>query len=263
MSNSPSTNTPVVAAQPQPSADATRARVPSIILLATVVGVFGAGVLLTALTSSVTAVSEPGVNLVDGHPFLIQKAGSWTGSELQGLTEIERQLLPPDTEGARRTYTDTNGDQLYCSVILAGHEVTSIHRPELCLPGQGWKIQGEHVETIAVPGAAHGKIGVMRMNATRSIPVEDGRIEQTRSIFVYWFIGKNRETPYHWQRIFWTARDRILHNTNHRWAYVLISVRIQDDPSQEANGESSKKAMNTAARFIRDIYPTLVKKGER
>ena len=254
----PITNTQPVATQPQAAADARRVRGSGTLMLAAVVAIFGGGLLLTGLTSDVSKVSEPGVRLVDGHPFLVEKVGDWTGSELRGLTESEKELLPPDTEGARRFYKNEAGDEAYCSVILAGREVTSIHRPELCLPGQGWKIQGENVQHIAVPGAPGGTLGVMRMNMTRAVPLADGQTAQYRAIFAYWFIGKDCVTPLHWQRIFWTARDRVLHNTNHRWAYVMVSVNIAGDPLREDDTKLSENAMKVIAKFVQDIYPTLI-----
>jgi EpsI family protein len=252
---------PIVGAQTAPEQPRTRVvgshvRGPSATLLATVVAIIGGGVLLTASTSDVAKVSEPGVKLVDGHLFLDARAGDWSGGELHGLNELEKKALPPDTEGARRIYTDKNGNEVYCSVILAGRESTSIHRPEYCLPGQGWNPLGEHVQTIPVTAAPGGSLGVMRMNAIRSLPMPDGRTELQRAVFVYWFIGKNRVTPYHWQRIFWNMCDRVLHNTNHRWAYVLIYVPVTDEGVQK-RGEASDKAMNVVARFVQDIYPTM------
>jgi hypothetical protein len=168
------------------------------------------------------------------------------------------RLLPKDTEGSRRFFKDTNGSELYCSIVLAGREVTSIHRPELCLPGQGWRIENEYTQAIPVPAAAGGTLNVMRMNATRSVPLRDGRTEQMRSVFAYWFVGKDRVTPYHWQRIFWTAKDRVMHNTNHRWAYILIHMPIHDDAADGRAVKSRDDAMKVVSRFIQDIYPTLV-----
>jgi EpsI family protein len=227
--------------------------------MAIVVVILAAGVLLTAMTSDVTKVSEPGVKLYpDGTPFLVDRAGDWTGGEKQGLTEDEARLLPKDTEGSRRFFRDKNGNELYCSIVLAGREVTSIHRPELCLPGQGWKIENEYTQAIPVPAAPGGTLTVMRMNGTRSIPLADGRTTQMRSVFAYWFVGKNRVTPYHWQRIYWTAKDRVVHNTNHRWAYILIHLPMRDDATEGAAIKSGDDAMKVISRFIQDIYPTLV-----
>ena len=233
---------------------------PSRVLIAVVVGILGGAVWLTATTSDVTKISEPGVKLYpDGSPFLVDQAGDWTGSERRGLTKEEQELLPQDTEGSRRLFKDKNGNQLVCSVILAGREATSIHRPELCLPGQGWTIN-EHMETIPVAAAPGGTLAVMRMNGTRLAQWPDGRVAQLRSIFLYWFVGKDRITASHWQRIYWTSKDRILHNTNHRWAYILIHVPLGGDVTESETAASEVYAMKMATSFVQDIYPTLVEK---
>ena len=75
---------------------------------------------------------------------------------LSGLTEEEKKILPEDTMGSRRLFKDKDGDELFCSIVLAGRDVTSIHRPELCLTGQGWrlgKLQVEDISTLAAKGA--------------------------------------------------------------------------------------------------------------
>ena len=159
MSDGQTTDTQTSVSQPQPTvAVRPRSRGPSVVQIAVVVAILGAGILVTALTSDVTRVSEPGVRLVDGQPFLPEKVADWTGGELQGLSENERKLLPADTEGARRLYTDKAGDEVFCSIILAGREVTSIHRPELCLPGQGWRIENEYTESIPTAAADGGQL---------------------------------------------------------------------------------------------------------
>lgn len=210
--------------------------------------------LLTALTSDVTKVSEPGVKLVDGQLVLADKVGDWTGGELQGLSEAEKNVLPSDTEGARRLFKNKDGRELFCSIVLAGHDVTSIHRPELCLPGQGWSIQNEYVQRVPVPAAPGGALEVMRINATRSVPLPDGGTGRYPAIFVYWFVGKGRTTAYHWQRILWTSLDRVFHNTNHRWAYILISI------SNTGDRKSSEESMEIVSSFVQDVYPTMIEK---
>ncbi len=236
-----------------------RRRAPSVIQLGILVAILGAGVLVTALTSDVTKVSEPGVKLVNGQLYLADKVGDWTGGELGGLSKAEKDILPPDTEGARRVFKDKDGRELFCSIVLAGREVTSIHRPELCLPGQGWKIENEYAQKVPVATAPGGALEVMRMNATRSIPLPDGRTGHYGSVFVYWFVGKDRVTAYHWQRILWTALDRVFHNTNHRWAYVLISMpKLGNGPQDDK--KSSEETMKVVSGFVQDVYPTLIEK---
>lgn len=236
-----------------------RPKEPNTKQIAVAVAVLGAGILVTALTSGVAHISEPGVRLVDGQLFLPDKAADWTGGPLQGLSEIESNSLPPDTEGARRLYTDKTGNQVFCSIILAGREVASIHRPELCLPGQGWTMENrEHTERIPTSGASGGQLEVMRMNMTHPMYAADGRAMMARYVFVYWFVGKGRVTPYHWQRILWTSMDRVLHNTNHRWAYVLIHAPVGQGRTGVALDQSEDETMRLVARFVQDIYPALV-----
>jgi EpsI family protein len=252
-----STTEPMAEQSPAPPATISR-RGPSTAQIAIVVAILAGGVLFTAVTSDVAKVSEPGVNLYpDGTPFLVDQAGDWTGGEKTGLTEDEQRLLPKDTEGSRRLFKDKDGNELFCSIVLAGRDVTSIHRPELCLPGQGWKIQSEFTQAIPVPSAPGGVLNVMRMNAVRTIQLPGGRTGELWSVFAYWFVGKGRITPYHWQRIYWTAKDRVLHNTNHRWAYILIHKPIKEG---EADATASQdNAMKVVAKFVQDVYPTLVK----
>lgn len=261
MNESPASTTQPVADQPDAQPVMASRRGPSTAQIAIVVAILGGGVLFTALTSDVAKVSEPGVKLYpDGTPLLVDKAGDWTGGEKTGLTEDEARLLPKDTEGSRRLFKDGSGDELFCSIVLAGRDVTSIHRPELCLPGQGWKIQSEYTQAIPVPTAPGGTLSVMRMNTTRTVLLTDGRTLPMRSLFVYWFVGKDRVTPYHWQRIYWTAKDRVLHNTNHRWAYILIHVPIINDATESKNVKTEDEAMKVVARFVQSIYPSLVQK---
>jgi len=258
MSESQTSTTQPVAEESSVQPVAISRRGPSTTQIAIVVAILAVGVLFTAATSDVAKVSEPGVNLYpDGTPFLVDQAGDWRGGEKTGLTEDEQRLLPKDTEGSRRLFKDKDGNELFCSIVLAGRDVTSIHRPELCLPGQGWKIQSEFTQAIPVPTAPGGALNVMRMNAVRTVPLPDGRTGELRSVFAYWFVGKDRITPYHWQRIYWTAKDRVFHNTNHRWAYILIHEPIKEGAVDAT--KSQDDAMKIVAKFVQDVYPTLVK----
>jgi len=260
MSESGVEMTPAAAGQPSPrSPGMTAHRGPSTRQIAIVVAILGGGVLFTAMTSDVTKVSEPGIKLTaDGQPFLADKAGNWTGGDLTGLTVEEKRILPEDTMGSRRVFKDKDGDELFCSIVLAGRDVTSIHRPELCLTGQGWSLGKLQVEQIPTPSVKGGVLSVSRLNATRDVSLSDGRKARANSIFLYWFVGKDRVTPYHWQRIYWTAKDRVLHNTNHRWAYILIHISVTQGETSTGTGKSEDQTMKIVSGFVQDIYPTLV-----
>ncbi len=251
---SSSSSAPQVPAPPAPAAGG--ARGPTVRQLSLVVVILAVGLIFTALTSDVTRVSEAGVRVVNDQPYLEERVGDWQGGALMGLTEEEQRLLPSDTQGGRRLYLNSLSNEVYCSVVLAGRDVTSIHRPELCLPGQGWVIQSEYTEAIPVAQVPGGTLKVMRMNTARTIRLPNGQTARLQSIFLYWFVGKDRLTPYHWQRILWTTKDRVLHNTNHRWAYILIhipmGVESPDTPRQ------AEEAMKLGRDFVQAIYPTLL-----
>ncbi len=114
---------------------------------------------------------------------------------MSGLTDEEKKILPEDTMGSRRTFKNSKGDQLFCSIVLAGRDVTSIHRPELCLTGQGWGLGNLQVEQIPTPAVKGGVLSVSRLDATRDVRLPDGRVGRANSIFLYWFIGKGRGDP--------------------------------------------------------------------
>lgn len=241
-----------------PAAARARARGPSIRQLLVVIGILGGTVLLTALTSDVNLALEPGIRLVQGRPNLPDLVGDWRGGKLQGLTEDERRALPGDTEGARRVYRRADGLEVACSVVLAGRDVTSIHRPELCLPGQGWLIDDEKVVGLSAAVFPGGQLEVMRMDAKRTVGAEGAQNRLARAIFAYWFIGKDRVTAHHWERILWTAKDRVFHGRNHRWAYVLVYVPLRGDGTGQVSAENQDQAMQALSSFVQALYPPLM-----
>ena len=55
------------------------------------------------------------------------------------VAELLRDILPADTGFSRKNYAfvaDRTRD-VFLSIVLSGRDRTSIHRPELCLVGQG------------------------------------------------------------------------------------------------------------------------------
>ena len=224
--------------------------------LALIVAILGLTILLTALTADVTRVSEPGIRLVNGQPYLPETVGNWVSTAVDGLSEVEKKLLPADTGGIRRRYVNPDGREINCSVIVAGRDVSSIHRPELCLPGQGWNIQRENVEEIKAATAPGGELKVMRMDAFHSVAqAAPGR--PVRTIFVYWFVGKDRTTPHHWERILWTTSDRVLFNRNHRWAYLLIASPVRPEMTAEALERAQADTMGLLTQFVEQLYPMM------
>jgi EpsI family protein len=150
---------------------------------------------------------------------LPEEVGGFRGKEV-AATMGELATLPKDTQITRREYVDAGGDRILASIVLSGGEKRSIHRPEVCLPAQGWTMRGGRVEEIDL---ADGRdLEVMNLSLVRDIEVAQGDRRKLYANYFYWFVGSEVTTPHHWSRVFLTSLDRITKNLNHRWAYVIV-----------------------------------------
>lgn len=138
------------------------------------------------------------------------------GGALSTLARSEREILPADTRIARRLYQAPNLPFYTVTLVQAGSDQRSIHRPQQCLPAQGCHIDREYAETLTLAG--NRTLTVMVIDVRRS-PDPDSRFG-----FAYWFVDARHETHSHYVRLFWTLFDRLFRNTASRWAYVAITA---------------------------------------
>jgi len=139
-------------------------------------------------------------------------------NEAQSQTVLD--TLPKDTSYAQRLYMDTNGFWVNANVILMGMDRTSIHKPDFCLPGQGWNIEKKETVTIPIQGSPPYRLQVAKWTITNFIQNQDGHKEKVSGLYVFWFVANNEETDSHWQRIWWLTRDLLTKGTLQRWAYI-------------------------------------------
>ena len=151
---------------------------------------------------------------------------------LDGVSLAERKILPADTGIVRKVYISPDGDRVTVSIVLSGADQKSIHRPEQCLPAQGFTI--DRSETIAVELPDRLPLLIRLLSVRRTLSGTDRETHRLSS-YSYWFVGKGRETPYHLQRLYWMSADRVLRNISHRWAYV--SVAMDRDDSRDTHVE--------------------------
>ncbi len=129
--------------------------------------------------------------------------------------------LPPDTSYAERSYFGTNGAfPIYATVILMGADRTSIHKPDYCLPGQGWTINQKSVVNIPVAGAHSYQLPVAKWVIGNSFPTADGQKQPVSGLYVFWLVADGEQTPDNYQRMWWMARDLLRTGVLQRWAYV-------------------------------------------
>jgi len=176
--------------------------------------------------------------------------GEWWGTD-EPVSPSELALLPGDTEFAKKIYQDLRGDTLTAQVVLSGGEKRSIHRPEVCLPAQGWTIQsGEVVPVMLSNGRT---LDVMKLTLTRQIEVAPGERRTLKSYFLYWFVGKDTTTPYHWVRLAKTNWDMVTKKLQHRWAYVIVSAPVLE--GFKPGAKSDQQTLDMLKDFIRQAVP--------
>jgi EpsI family protein len=179
--------------------------------------------------------------------------GKWYGVD-QPITERERQVLAGDTEFARKVYQDGMGDAVFASIVLSGHDLdNSIHRPERCLPAQGWTIADSRTVTVTLPTG--GKLQVTRLHNVRQVPTRDGKTVSIYNLSYYWFAGYHHLTPSHLERTVLDIQDRVLKGYNQRWAYIMIAADMSEGFGPEGRSESQTDAM--LQDFIGGLFPEI------
>jgi len=141
-------------------------------------------------------------------------------SEPGKVTKAELSWLPRDTTFARRQYRAPDRFWINLSVVLMGQDRTSIHRPQICLTGQGWTTERQDLLEIPIGPPQSYHLPVMRMIARRPIQDESGRVHMLKAVYVYWFVSDGHVTARHGERMWWMAKDLLTHGVLERWAYV-------------------------------------------
>jgi hypothetical protein len=130
--------------------------------------------------------------------------------------------LPQDTSFMQRRYVSyTRTQLLLLNVVLMGTDRTSIHKPQFCLTGQGWNIDGGEsaTNTVRVESPHSYDLPVMKLVSTREEKIDD-RITTLRGIYVYWFVADHDLTADHLTRM-WRMTTHLLGTGElERWAYV-------------------------------------------
>lgn len=192
------------------------------------------------------ALSPDGTNPVELPTFL---GSDWMGRSIEP-TSVERSILPPDTGYSRKLYMSTEGPnhQVLLSIVLSGRDRTSIHRPELCLVGQGWTIDGSFVRAFRYPGrdGAAFEATVLRVHRQED---SNGPVPE---LVVYWFAGRDTIVATQSQRMLLDAWNRVVHGRADRWAYVLLQTGARD-------GEDA--ALKRIQRILDEALPVFQRRG--
>lgn len=191
-------------------------------------------------------------------------AGNFVG-ESEAPSEKEIALLPSDTIIVKRAYrtpgrfTD-NSDLIQASLVIAGNDSRSIHRPEVCLDGQGWTITGSHVREVRLLSGE--VLRVRDLAIAREVLLESGMKVPLHAHYIYWFVGSDVTTASNLERQFLSFRDNILHNINHRWAYPSVMAWVTEGMPPAKTGQrmrSDEETVTMLLNFVRTLAPKFQK----
>lgn len=180
-----------------------------------------------------------------------EKACPLCGSALDVMSIAEKALLPPDTIVVKKQYRSDLGEDVFAMIVATGKERRSIHRPETCLPAQGYAIEKHRVISVAIPG--RDPLRVMLLDLRASSGGTTGLGQDRFSAYAYWFASANCETPYHLERMLRMSADRAIAGVNYRWAYVAVATNRR---------EGSSDYVLRLSRFIAELYPLILPEGK-
>jgi len=175
-----------------------------------------------------------------------------TGERLFTMSYAEYEALPHDTLFVKSIYTNDVEQQVFVSIVLSGAERNSIHRPQRCLVGQGNTIASTKYLNIPLEGRDPLKLCILE--TIKNYRDAEGNPQAYHGYYAYWFVGQNRETHSHYERMFWLAWDRVIHSVAHKWAYIAVSGRREDDGVEAYKEEISE--------FVQTLYPHLTISSE-
>ena len=151
----------------------------------------------------------------------------------------ERRILPADTQFRRRVYHSAEGYTFLVSAVIGGIKKNSIHRPELCLPAQGFLLL--HPQDFEVAGRT--------FHAVEAVP----RNGQSGVLAYTFFNQSGFRTSSHVRRILQDVWDRSFHNRIDRW--VMVTVHVDAPGGFTRRSPAMAAALNDFLGKISEVLP--------
>jgi hypothetical protein len=201
-----------------------------ILLAALVLAMLGLSALELARVKSQERLGEPGIKtrpqpggknlevLLPDH-----LAGYSSEVATQAETVLQNSSMPKDTSFRVRFYKGDDGFWTEVSVVLMGSDRSSIHKPQICMTGQGWTEDNaaSRVELVHMQRPFPYDLPVNKLVFSKQVTDAEGQVQTVRGLYVYWFVDGNHYTasPMKW-KAWWMPRDLLLHHVQERWAYI-------------------------------------------
>ena len=196
------------------------------LLLATSIGLILIGGVALAYFQANQRLGMPGVktSAIPGgnlKVLLPERVLNYESEELP-VAEIVTNTLPKDTSYGDRYYKGADGFNIQASVVLMGTDRTSLHKPQFCLEGQGWRIDGAPIQTsVHIDRPYAYELPLVELLGSREETIK-GQRTLIRCLCVYYYVadGETSATPTGLEMMLKMARSQLATGTMQRWAYV-------------------------------------------
>ncbi|MCX7591035.1 MAG: EpsI family protein [Kiritimatiellae bacterium] len=169
------------------------------------------------------------------------------GGELAPVSLGEKQGLPPDTIIIHKEYRKGRRDEIfYVSVVISGAEQKSIHRPQQCLPAQGYVIQNSR--RIDIPIGRPAPLRATLLDLRRLVRYPSGREESRFDAYLYWFTNGRYETPSYLECLYRMSLSRVGKRSAERWLYIAVATPRRDD---------SEEHLTRLTAFVAALHPSI------
>lgn len=177
-------------------------------------------------------------------------------SKALDVNDVVLRYLPKDTSFGQRLYTASDNFALELRVILMGRDRTSLHRPQFCLDGQGWHINGvaSHETKLPVSQPFSYELPVIELVASKSFMI-DRRTQSLSGVYVYWYVADDAMSgsASGIERMWWMASKLLRTGVLQRWAYISCFAPCL--PGQEQATFERMKSFIVAAVPQFQLYP--------
>ncbi|MGB0579094.1 MAG: exosortase-associated EpsI family protein [Limisphaerales bacterium] len=229
--------------------------------------VVAATVLLIAMTAGALGylkrhqkLGEPGVKVVpvplldengeqaaDQTVFLPPDVDGYR-SEALPMQRLVLNELPADTTYGQREYHASDGFRIRISAVLMGADRTSIHQPQYCVTGLGYRIERDEADTIKL---VNGKeVPVRKMLARGEFRGPGDTIIERNQVLVYWFVTNGSLTADHEERMWQQAVNQLKTGVLQRWAYVTCVAGCEEGKEDEAFARVLEFIRQSAPEFL-------------
>ena len=165
----------------------------------------------------IKAVPVPGG--VTMHIELPERVLDFTSSNVP-TAQVVLDFLPKDTSYAQRHYTAPDGLEVNANIILMGTDRTSIHRPDFCLPGQGWRIGAKNEVRLPIAAPRPYELPMMEWVVSSTHQTADSQKHAVSGIYVFWFVTEGETTGRFPEMLKSMVVQLLRHGVLQRWAYV-------------------------------------------